>query len=76
MQALCIKENEMTTYLVRLKGKNFLMDGVEGPKKKRFYVTRLVEAENPSRAETPFEISSFPAGASHSPAARLLEETS
>ena len=42
----------MTTYLVRLKGKNFLMDGDEGPKKKRFYVTRLVEAENPSRAET------------------------
>ena len=42
----------MTTYLVRLKGKNFLMDGDEGPKKKRFYLTRLVEAENPSRAET------------------------
>ena len=42
----------MTTYLVRLKGKNFLIDGDEGPKKKRFFVTRLVEAENPNRAET------------------------
>ena len=45
-------ESEMTTYLVRLKGKNYLMDGDEGPRKKRFHVTRLVEAENPSRAET------------------------
>jgi hypothetical protein len=42
----------MSTYLVRLKGQNFLMDGGEGPRKKRFYVTRLVEAENPKRAET------------------------
>ena len=42
----------MSTYLVRLKGQNFLMDGDEGPRKKRFYVTRLVEAENPKRAET------------------------
>ena len=41
----------MSTYLVRLKGKNFLMDGDEGPRKKRFYVTRLVEAENPNQAE-------------------------
>ena len=42
----------MTTYLVRLNGQNFLMDGDEGPRKKRFYTTRLVEAENPKRAET------------------------
>ena len=42
----------MSTYLIRLKGQNFLMDGDEGPRKKRFYVTRLVEAENPKRAET------------------------
>jgi hypothetical protein len=42
----------MTTYLVRLKGQNFLMDGDGGPRKKRFYSTRLVEAENPKRAET------------------------
>ena len=42
----------MTTYLVRLNGQNFLMDGDEGPRKKRFYMTRLVEAENPKRAET------------------------
>ncbi|UCD79009.1 MAG: hypothetical protein JSW26_27005 [Desulfobacterales bacterium] len=41
----------MTTYLVRLKGQNFLIDGDEGPRKKRFYMTRLVEAENPKRAE-------------------------
>ncbi len=42
----------MTTYMVRLKGQNFLMDGDGGPKKKRFYTTRLLEAENPKRAET------------------------
>ena len=42
----------MSTYLIRLKGQNFLMDGDEGPRKKRFFVTRLVEAENPKRAET------------------------
>ena len=42
----------MATYLVRLNGQNFLMDGDEGPRKKRFYMTRLVEAENPKRAET------------------------
>jgi hypothetical protein len=42
----------MSTYLIRLKGQNFLVDGDEGPRKKRFYVTRLVEAENPKRAET------------------------
>ena len=42
----------MSTYLVRLKGQNFLINGDEGPKKKRFYMTRLVEAENPKRAET------------------------
>ena len=28
------------------------MDANEGPKKKRFCATRLVEAENPGRAET------------------------
>ena len=42
----------MTTYLVRLNGQNFLMDGDGGPRKKRFHMTRLVEAENPKRAET------------------------
>jgi len=42
----------MTTYLVRLKGRNFLIDGNEGPRKKRFYNTRLVEAEDPKQAET------------------------
>ena len=41
----------MSTYLIRLKGQNFLVDGDEGPRKKRFYVTRLVEAENPKMAE-------------------------
>ncbi len=46
------EENEMTTYLVRLNGRNFLTDGDGGPKKKRFYTTRLVEAGNPKRAET------------------------
>ena len=42
----------MSTYLVRLKGQNFLMDGDKRPRKKRFFVTRLVEAENPKQAET------------------------
>ena len=42
----------MTTYLVRLNGQNFLMDGDGGPIKKRFIATRLVEAENPKQAET------------------------
>lgn len=42
----------MTTYLVRLNGRNFLMDGEGGSRKKRFDTTRLVEAENPKRAET------------------------
>jgi len=42
----------MTTYLVRLNGRNFLMDEDGGPRKKRFHTTRLVEAENPERAET------------------------
>ena len=42
----------MTTYLVRLNGQNFLIDGDKGPRKKRFYATRLVEAENQKRAET------------------------
>ena len=42
----------MTTYMVRLKGQNFLIDADGGPKKKRFYTTRLLEAENPKRAET------------------------
>ena len=42
----------MTTYLVRLNGQNFLMDGDGGPRKRRFHSTRLVEAENPKRAET------------------------
>jgi len=45
------KENVMTTYLVRLNGQNFLIDGDEGPRKKRFHSTRLVEAENQNRAE-------------------------
>ena len=42
----------MTTYLVRLYGQNFLMIGEQGLKKRRFYSTRLVEAENPRLAET------------------------
>ena len=42
----------MTTYLVRLTGRNFLIKGDEGPRKKRFSATRLVEAETPGRAET------------------------
>jgi len=29
----------MTTYLVRLNGQNFLMDGDGGPRKKRFQAT-------------------------------------
>jgi len=41
----------MTTYLVRLHGQNFLMDGDQRPRKMRFHSTRLVEAENPRRAE-------------------------
>ena len=47
----CIKENKMTTYLVRLNGRNFLMDADGGPTKKRFYMTRLVDADNPKRAK-------------------------
>jgi len=42
----------MATYFVRLNGKNFLIDGDTGPRKKRFRSTRLVEAENQNRAET------------------------
>ena len=42
----------MATYLVHLTGKNFLIDGDKGPRKKRFRSTRLVEAENQKRAET------------------------
>lgn len=42
----------MTTYLVRLKGQNFLMGSDGGPRKMGFYTTRLVDAENPKRAET------------------------
>lgn len=41
----------MTTYLVCLKGKNILIDGDEGPCKKGFRSTRLVEAKNQNRAE-------------------------
>ena len=41
----------MATYLVCLNGKNFLIDGDGGPRKKRFRSTRLVEAENQIRAE-------------------------
>ena len=41
----------MTTYLVRLTGENFLMESDEGPTKKRFSATRLVEAGNPRQAE-------------------------
>ena len=42
----------MTTYLVRLNGQNFLMDGDGGVRKKRFKSTRLVEAKDPKQAET------------------------
>ncbi len=41
----------MTTYLVRLKGAIFLIDGDEGPRKRRFLSTRLVDAENQKLAE-------------------------
>ncbi len=41
----------MTTYLIRLKGENFLIDGDNGPRKRRFSATRLVEADNKTRAE-------------------------
>ena len=41
----------MTTFLVCLKGKNFLIDGDEGPCKKGFRSIRLVEAKNQNRAE-------------------------
>jgi hypothetical protein len=50
-QTLCSKEKEMATYLVCLNAKNFLVDDDEFPKKKGFRTTRLVEAENPKRAE-------------------------
>ena len=42
----------MTTYLVCLRGKNFLIDNEDGPKKKQFRSTRLVEAANKNLAET------------------------
>ena len=42
----------MATYLVNFTGRNFLIDGDEGMKKRRFPSTRLVEAENPKHAET------------------------
>lgn len=42
----------MTIYLVRLTGRNFLIKGDEEPRKKRYYATRLVEADTPSQAET------------------------
>lgn len=42
----------MTTYLVRLRGQNFLMDGKGEPRKKQFCATRLVDAEDPKQAET------------------------
>jgi len=42
----------MTTYMVRLKGENFWMAGDQGPRKRRFYSIRIIEAENPRRAET------------------------
>ena len=41
----------MATYLVRLRGENFLIDGDKGPRKKRFRATRLVEAGEQKRAE-------------------------
>ena len=41
----------MATYLVCLKGTNFLLEDDQGPRKKRLRSTRLVEAENKKRAE-------------------------
>ena len=41
----------MTTYLVRLNGRNLLMDGDGGPTKRRFRAVRLVEAGNQKQAE-------------------------
>jgi Ser/Thr protein kinase RdoA (MazF antagonist) len=42
----------MTAYLVWLNGQNFLIDEYEGPRKRQFHSTRLVEAENQNRAES------------------------
>jgi hypothetical protein len=42
----------MATYLDRLIGQIFLMDSDKGPRKSRVYSTRLVDEENPKRAET------------------------
>jgi hypothetical protein len=52
LPALCIKDKEMTTCLVRLKGKNFLIDENTGPRKKSFRSSRLVDAENQEKAES------------------------
>ena len=41
----------MVTYLVQITGKNFLIDGDKGKRKRRFRSTRLVEAENQKHAE-------------------------
>ena len=41
----------MSNYLVRLEGRNFLINGERGPRKKRFSATRLVEARSPAQAE-------------------------
>lgn len=40
----------MATYLVRLKGENFLIDEGAGPRRQRFRSARLVEAANPAKA--------------------------
>mgnify|MGYP006311860855 CR=1 FL=1 len=41
----------MTSYLVRLCGRNLLVDGGDGPRKRRFSAWRLVEAGNPEKAQ-------------------------
>ncbi len=45
------KEFEMTTYLMRFNGENFMIDGDDGPGKRCFTTTRLIEADNKTQAE-------------------------
>ena len=52
VQTFGSKVSEMTTYLVCLSGRNFLIDSKEGPRKKKFRSTRLVESENKNLAES------------------------
>jgi len=42
----------MTSYLVRMSGRNVLVNSDSSPKKRRFSATRLVEAGNLEEAQT------------------------